>query len=147
MSRHQMDLRRRRAGGFSLIEVAISMGILAIAGLGAIGLMAAMTRANRDARLRSEAATLARHTIEELVSLTQVTTSADMFSLSLSTAGYHTNGTAWTTDHGTPAGTLKRRVKMDLTGSTVPVQIRVSWDRSGVTNHLNFTFNLEKPPA
>lgn len=54
----------RRAGGFSLLEVLISIIILSFGLLGMVGLQAAALQSNREARLQSTAASLARELAE-----------------------------------------------------------------------------------
>ena len=56
--------RARRACGFSLVEVLISIVILSFGMLGMVGLQAAAIQANRDARLQSVASFLARELAE-----------------------------------------------------------------------------------
>lgn len=135
--------RRRRARGFSLIEVAIAMGLLSIVGVGSIGLMTGMMRANRDARMRSQAATYARSAIDELISLTEMSTKADMFDKIVISAGYSMPGTR-TDDFGA----LKRKVTLGTaSGNLVPLTLTVSWDRESGTNTILFSaqMNLVRP--
>ncbi len=61
---------RSSNGGFSLIEVIISMGIMSVIALGVAQLFAASTRANRVARGQSSATALAEQKMEQLRSLT-----------------------------------------------------------------------------
>lgn len=55
---------RANSGGFSLVEVLISVIILSFGMLGMVGLQAAAIQANRDARLQSVASALARELAE-----------------------------------------------------------------------------------
>lgn len=57
-------------GGFSLVEVIVSMGILTAVSLGVAQLFAASTRANLVARGQTSATTLAEEKMEQLRSLT-----------------------------------------------------------------------------
>lgn len=54
----------RRATGFTLIEVLVSIVVLSFGLLGMVGLQAASLQANRDARLQSTAVVLARELAE-----------------------------------------------------------------------------------
>ena len=53
-----------RSGGFSLLEVLISIVILSFGLLGMVGLQAAALQANREARMQSTASSLARELAE-----------------------------------------------------------------------------------
>lgn len=54
----------RRVGGFTLVEVLVSIVVLSFGLLGMVGLQAASLQANRDARLQSTAVVLARELAE-----------------------------------------------------------------------------------
>lgn len=54
----------RRAAGFTLVEVLVSIVVLSFGLLGMVGLQAASLQANRDARLQSTAVVLARELAE-----------------------------------------------------------------------------------
>ena len=56
--------RRTSEGGFSLVEVLVSIVVLSFGMLGMVGLQAAALQANRDARAQSAAVTLARELAE-----------------------------------------------------------------------------------
>jgi len=58
------------SAGFTLIEVIISMGLLAAVSLGIAQLFAASTRANLAARTRTSTTTMAEQKIEQIRSLT-----------------------------------------------------------------------------
>lgn len=66
MNRHQhrSGASLGQSGGFSLIEVLVSIVILSFGLLGMVGLQAAALQSNRDARLQSVAGTLARELAE-----------------------------------------------------------------------------------
>lgn len=55
-----------RAGGFSLIEVLVSIVILSFGLLGMVGMQAASLQSNREARLQSSAVVLARELAETI---------------------------------------------------------------------------------
>nr|WP_286137872.1 type IV pilus modification protein PilV [Polaromonas sp. C04] len=63
-SRTQSPRRRRNQPGFSLIEVLISIIVLSFGLLGMVGMQSAALQANREARLQSSAAVLARELAE-----------------------------------------------------------------------------------
>lgn len=63
-SRAQNHQRRENQSGFSLIEVLISIIVLSFGLLGMVGMQAAALQANREARLQSSAAVLARELAE-----------------------------------------------------------------------------------
>lgn len=58
--------RMRRAQGFSLIEVLVSIVILSFGLLGMVGMQAASLQSNREARLQSSAVVLARELAETI---------------------------------------------------------------------------------
>ena len=57
-------LNTRNLNGFSLIEVLISIIVLSFGLLGMVGMQSAALQANREARLQSSAAVLARELAE-----------------------------------------------------------------------------------
>lgn len=58
--KHALSMTTRGCGGFSLIEVLVSIVVLTIGLLGMVGMQAASLQANREARLQSSAVVLAR---------------------------------------------------------------------------------------
>lgn len=65
MSSANFQIRHgRRATGFTLLEVLVSIVVLSFGLLGMVGLQAASLQANRDARLQSTAVVLARELAE-----------------------------------------------------------------------------------
>jgi Tfp pilus assembly protein PilV len=132
-----------------LIEVAIAMGLLAVAAVASVGLLTAMLRTNRDARLRTVAATLARQTIDELISSTDVAQTKEMMFEAMDAAGYCSGGYAagYVCNEGAATfGGLTRVVTIGPPADQmVPVVIDISWERAAGTNHLKFTFTLSEP--
>jgi type IV pilus assembly protein PilV len=61
-----INRRGRRADGFSLIEVLVSIVILSFGLLGMVGMQAASLQSNRDARLQSTAVVMARELAETI---------------------------------------------------------------------------------
>ena len=61
---HAPRLCKTRASGFSLIEVLVAIVVLSFGMLGMVGMQAFALQSNRDARLQSQAASLARELAE-----------------------------------------------------------------------------------
>ena len=57
-------LRRRATGGFTLVEVLVSIVVLSFGMLGIVGVQAFALQSNREARLQSHAVNLARELAE-----------------------------------------------------------------------------------
>ena len=57
-------LRRRATGGFTLVEVLVSIVVLSFGMLGIVGVQAFALQSNREARLQSQAVNLARELAE-----------------------------------------------------------------------------------
>lgn len=62
----ELNFRPSKLGGFSLIEVLVSILILSFGLLGMVGMQAASLQSNREARLQSAAAVLARELAETI---------------------------------------------------------------------------------
>jgi type IV pilus assembly protein PilV len=112
------SLVARRAGGFALIEVLVSVLLFAIGILGLVGLQASMTQAQTSSKVRADAANLA----DELVAImwSDITNIAD-YTAAGCAGSVRCNGWLTKLPQMLPGGTLST-LTVDLTGTSVTNQ-------------------------
>lgn len=117
------------------------MGLLAIAAMGSMALMTGMMRANRDARLRGQAAALARETIDQFLTVTAVASSPQQFATAVNEI-YTYNGGPDTSTHGV----LERKVRTVENGEMLEVYVTIGWERqSGTNTTYEFFAEIARP--
>lgn len=121
-----IDIIKSNQSGFTIIEVLISMGVLAV-GIMAISLMQAhFTNGNSQSRQFIRATDIAMNQIETLSNIT------DLSNANLDTGNHTSVINTYERDY-----TLSWTVT-DNGDNTLSVDVSVSWNDNGVVRNLNF---------
>lgn len=138
-----MRTHSHREGGFGLIEILVTLGVIAFGSVSVTLLQAALVRQGAENRARVEAQLLAQARLDELRTQVSAVPTPDAFDAALpATAGF-THSTAFA---GTNAR-FTRTERIDDAGRLKTVTVRVDWsDAAGDTQALSLATQLGYVP-